>query len=125
MDPWSEQILTAALLIYSIAVGFAIVEWLKRTMTRIRVASRLSKLQATLRAFHAAGNDEARQSLILQAGLHTLTLSLLLFVALAIACLAMALPLLWIRVTTFELTFYMLALSTTAVTWWRIRYARG
>ncbi len=110
---------------YSIAAGIVIVEWLVRATTRMKISLRLTRLQVALRAFRAAEDDEARQSLILKAGMQTLTVSLLLLATLLIACLVMVLPWAWFPVTEFELGSYMLCLSVTAAMWWRFRYAGG
>ena len=117
--------MTAGLLIYAAIAGIAIVEGLQRAVLAIRVTQRLSQLQATLREFRAADDDDSRQRLMLQGGFRTLALSLPLFVALALACLAIAVPLRWTPPTTATLTAYMSVLGVAAPAWWWFRRTRG
>jgi pilus assembly protein TadC len=81
-------------------------------------------VQTTLRAFQQAVDDETRQRLITRAGFHTLSLSLLLFVTLIVACAVVALPLLWIAMGRGDLAGYMVTLSVAALVWWRLRRRR-
>lgn len=117
--------MTVGLLIYAVVAGIAIVEGLRRAVSAIRVTQRLSQLQATLRDFRAANDDDTRQRLMLQGGFRTLALSLLLFTILALACLAMALPLFLTTPTSVALTAYMAVLSVAAAAWWWLRRTRG
>ena len=115
----------AGLLIYSILAGIAVVQWLMVVARKAAFAQKLSGLNAVMREFQAATDDDARQALMLKAGTRTLGLSLLLLLTLAVAGLVMALPLLWLPVTPGEMTSYMTGLTVAAVLWWRARRPRS
>ena len=114
----------AALLAYSIAAAIAIVELLTFAVGRIQVTQRLARIRTVLQAFHAAQDDDARQALLMRAGMATLSLSILLLVTLLVAGVVMGLPLLWIRPASFEMTLYMAALTLATLLWWRVRRSR-
>ena len=113
-----------ALLIYSIAAGIAVVQLLMVVGRRAAFGQRLLGLNDMMRAFHAAKDDDTRQSLLLQAGTRTVGLSLLLLITLAIACLVMALPWVWLTTSPGEVTAYMAGLTVSALLWWRFKRPR-
>jgi len=125
VDPTFGQAVTAALLVYAALAGVVIVEGLRIAFGRIGVRRRLVQLQCSLRAFQAATDDDSRQRLMLRAGLRTLSLSLLLFFALLVACAVMALPLPWVEMNATMLTTYMMVLTVVALAWWHLRHGRG
>jgi hypothetical protein len=114
----------AGLLIYSIVAGIAVVQWLMVVARKAAFTQKLSGLNAVMREFQAATDDDARQALMLKAGARTLGLSLLMLLTLAVAGLVMALPLFWLPITPGETAAYMAGLTVAALVWWRLRRPR-
>lgn len=117
--------MVAALLIYAVAAGVAIVELLAFADRRIGFARRLADVNAGLKAFQAAQDDDTRQALLLRTGMRTLAVSLLLLLTLAMAGLVMAAPLPLQAFTTTDMTLYMVVMTVAALAWWRLRRPRA
>jgi hypothetical protein len=107
--------------IASLLVGCLLAEIAQRVVRALWLRRRLSEVVALLQLFHHAVGDDARQMLLLRAGLATLTVSLMgLTLCVAVAALVWLPP--WSqRWNEHQQLTYLVALSVVATLWWYIR----
>ncbi len=109
------------LFVSSVLVGCLLAEMCQRLFRACWLIRRMSEVATLLQMFHRAVGDDARQLLLLRAGLATLTLSLVgLALCVAVAVLAW-LPAWSLRWNEHEQFTYLVALSVVATLWWYIR----
>ena len=117
--------MTWALLV-SVPVGVALTEIALSVFSRLRTVDRVRSITEELEEFKQAQTDEARQALLLHAGMRTLLLSLGVLVLVAVLTVVLCLPVWVVPLGGGDLMAYATTTSITAATWfgwkrWRLR----
>jgi len=110
----------------SVPVGVALTEIALSGFSRLLKGDRVRSITRELKEFQQAQTDEARQALLLHAGMKTLLLSLGVLVLVVVLTVVFCLPVWVVPLGGGDLMAYGTATSITAATWfvlkrWRLR----
>ena len=116
--------MTALAVAVAVVVGAICSELLIRNARKSAwPARRLSVMLRELRSFHAATDDDARQTHLIRGGLQTLTLSLALLVTIALVAAMFAAPILILSWDRTQSALYLAVTTISAIAWWLLRRA--